>query len=342
MGSLGQLILMRLRVMYRQPEVIGWTFVFPIVTTLVLGLAFRNEALSPVRVAVADGPGAPALMARLRDVPELETQTAPKEEAKRLLARGRVALVLVPGTPAPEALVDPSQPEGRTARLLVSQVLATESGAPRIEAVKATPVEEPGNRYVDFLIPGLLGMSLMSTSLWALAMPLVSMRGGKLLKRLAGTPMPRAQFFVSFMLARTAFAVLEIAFYCAFARWMFGVPMFGSYTALMAVGLLGSMSFASLALLVASRVRTDEAVGGLINLVSMPMMFVSGVFFASQNFPTWMQPFIQVLPLTALNDSLRAIMLEGTSVWALGAPLAVLAGWALLPVLGALRWFRWM
>ncbi|MFY2562769.1 ABC transporter permease [Corallococcus terminator] len=342
MGSLGQLLLMRLRVLWRQPEVLFWTFIFPIVTTLVLGLAFRNESLSPVRVAVTDGPGAPALLARLEGTPELEAQVLDAAEARRLLARGRVSLVLVSGGSSPEALVDPSQPEGRTARLLVSQALARAPDAPRLESVKTTPVSEPGNRYIDFLIPGLLGMSLMSSSLWALAVPLVSMRGGKLLKRLAGTPMPRSHFFLAFLLGRTVFAVLEVAFFCVFARWLFGVPMFGSYFALLGVGLLGAMCFASLALLVSIRARSEESVGGLVNLVSMPMMFLSGVFFASENFPGWMQPLIRALPLTALNDSLRSIMLEGTSLMTLGVPMAVLAAWTVLPMVAALRWFRWV
>ncbi|WP_338873605.1 ABC transporter permease [Myxococcus stipitatus] len=342
MGSLGQLLLMRLRVLLRQPEVLFWSFGFPIITTLVLGMAFRNEALGPVRIAVADGPGASELLVRLKDVPELEARAMDVGEARRLLARGRVALVLMPGGAPPEALVDPSQPEGRTARLLVTQALAAAPDGPRLEAVKATPVSEPGNRYVDFLIPGLLGMSLMSSSLWALSVPLVAMRGGKLLKRLAGTPMSRTYFFLSFLLARTAFAVLEVVFFCLFARWLFGVPMFGGYGAFLAVGLLGSMCFASLALLVSIRARNEESVGGLVNLISMPMMFLSGVFFSSENFPGWMQPFIRALPLTALNDSLRAIMLEGTPVLALGLPMLVLVVWTILPMLVALRWFRWV
>ncbi len=342
MGSLGELVLMRLRVLWRQPEVLFWTFVFPIVTTLVLGLAFRNESLGPVRVAIAQGEGATELSARLAGTPELEVETLELLEARRQLARGRVMLVLVPGTPEPEALVDPSQAEGRTARLLVMQALSRAPDAPRLEAVRTTPVSEPGNRYIDFLIPGLLGMSLMSSSLWALAVPLVSMRGGKLLKRLAGTPMSRTHFFLAFLLGRTAFAVLEVAFFCAFARWLFGVPMFGSYVALLGMGLMGAMCFASLALLVSIRAHNEEAVGGLVNLVSMPMLFLSGVFFASDNFPGWLQPVIHALPLTALNDSLRAIMLEGTSLLALGPAMWVLVAWTVLPLVVALRWFRWV
>lgn len=340
MGSLGQLILMRLRMLFRQPEVLFWTFGFPIVTTLVLGLAFRTEALKPVKVAVAEGPEAKALVARLEGVPELHVETVEEHDARRRLARGQVSLVLLSGSPQPEALVDPSQPEGRTARLLVSQALAAQG--PRIEALKATEVSEPGNRYIDFLIPGLLGMSLMSTSLWALASPLVAMRGGKLLKRLAATPMRRSHFFISFLTGRVLFALLEVGFFCVFARLLFHVPMFGSYGTFTLVSLLGAVAFAALGLLVAIRAHSEESVGGLINLVSMPMLFLSGVFFSADNFPGWLQPFIRALPLTMLNDALRGIMLEGTGLSALGLTLALLAAWTVVPLVMALRWFRWV
>lgn len=341
MGPLGQLILMRLRMLFRQPDVLFWTFGFPIITTLVLGLAFRTETLKPVKVAVAEGPGAQALVARLDGVPELHVETLTEGDARRRLARGQVSLVLLSGQ-EPEALVDPSQPEGRTARLLVAQALATVAQGPRIEAMKATPVSEPGNRYIDFLIPGLLGMSLMSTSLWALASPLVAMRGGKLLKRLAATPMRRSHFFISFLTGRVAFALLEVGFFCAFARLLFRVPMFGSYVTFTLVSLFGAIAFAALGLLVAIRARSEESVGGLINLVSMPMLFLSGVFFSADNFPSWLQPFIRALPLTVVNDALRGIMLEGTSLSALGLPMVLLAVWTVVPMVMALRWFRWV
>ena len=338
MNALVQLVLMRLRMLLRQPEVLFWTFLFPLVTSVMLGLAFRNDTLGPVRVAVAEGPGAQALVEKLKDVPELSAGIESEAAARRRLARGQLALVLLPGE-APEALVDPSQPDGRTARLLVARAL--ESPPEADAALKSTPVSEPGNRYVDFLIPGLLGLSLMSNSLWVVAGSLVSMRGGRLLKRLSATPMRRSHFFLSFMLARAMFALVEVLFFCAFARWLFGVPMFGSYGTLILVGLMGSLCFAALGVLVSIRARSEESMGGLVNFVSMPMMFLSGVFFASDNFPAWLQPAIALLPLTAVNDSLRAVMLDGAGLVSLATPMAVLAAWTVLPLVLALRWFRW-
>jgi ABC-type multidrug transport system permease subunit len=341
MGSLGQLVLMRLLMLWRQPERLFWTFVFPIILTVVLGTAFRNDRLAPVRVAIVEGPGAQSLMSRLERVAELEVQRLSEKDARHRLARGQVALVLLSGA-EPTALVDPSQSEGRVARVLVEQALASAPDTPHVPLLKTTPVSEPGNRYVDFLIPGLLGMSLMSTSMWSLASALVSMRGGKLLKRMAATPMSPSNFFLALLLSRGLFGLLEVLFFAVFARWLFGVPMLGSYAAFTAVGLLGAMCFAAVGLLASVRVRTEESVNGLTSLATLPMMFFSGVFFSSENFPHWLQPLIHALPLTALNDSLRAIMLEGTSLLALSGPLAVMAAWTVVPLVLALRWFRWV
>ena len=118
--------------------------------------------------------------------------------------------------------------------------------------------------------------------------------------------------------------------------------MFGSYAAFILFGLAGSLSFSGLSLLVASRAQNAETASGLMNLVTMPMMILSGVFFSASNFPGWMQPLVRVLPLTALNDGLRAILNDGAALSALGPQLAVLAVWGLVPFVLALRIFRWV
>lgn len=207
--------------------------------------------------------------------------------------------------------------------------------------VRVREVTEPGSRYIDFLIPGLLGLGLMSSSVWGLGWTLVQMRGGKLLKRLVATPMRRGDFLLSFLLSRSVLALLEVLFYVAFAWALFGVTVRGSLVALAGVGLLGSASFGGLTLLVTCRASSAEAANGLMNLVTLPMMVLSGVFFSASRFPAWMQPVVQLLPLTALNDSLRAIMTDGVSVLALGRQLLVLVLWGLVPFALAVRYFRW-
>jgi ABC-type multidrug transport system permease subunit len=320
-----------------------WVFAFPLLTSLVLGLAFRHQGPEELAVVVVDGPDADVLAAGLDAVDGLAAARMNETRARDALRSGKAVLVLRPGAPsAPaELVVDPQRPEARTARLLVVDALERMRGRKDVVPVRVEEVKEPGSRYIDFLVPGLLGFGLMSSSVWSLGWALVQMRSGKLLKRLVATPMRRSHFLLSFMLSRTTLALAEILFYVGFARLLFDIPVRGSLVALVAFGLLGSASFGGLTLLVTSRARTPEAANGLVNLVTLPMMILSGVFFSSSRFPDWMQPFVQALPLTALNDGLRGLMTEGVSVLALGRQLAVLCLWGFVPFVLAVRYFRW-
>lgn len=335
-----ELIVFRIKALYREPSALFWVFVFPLLTSVALGIAFRNRDLAELQVAVADGPDAEQIAKALDEVKGIATERVPLAEAKEHLRRGRVALVLVPGD-SPEVFIDPTQPDGRTAKLMVLDGLERLRGRQDVVHATESTITAPGSRYIDFLIPGLLGFGLMSSGIWGVGWALVQMRTGKLLKRLVGTPMRRSHLFLSFMLSRLLMTVIEIAFFIAYARLLFDVRVFGSVPALFFFGLLGSVSFGGLAILVASRARNSETASGLMNLATMPMLVLSGVFFSATNFPAWLQPAIKLLPLTALNDGLRALMIDGTSIFALIPQIAVLAGWGLVSFVIALRVFRW-
>jgi ABC-type multidrug transport system permease subunit len=339
-SPLWELFLMRVRTLIREPSALFWVFAFPLLTSLALGIAFRNRELSRLQVSVADGPDADAVARQLDAVPGLAAERRPLGEAREELRRGRVALVLVPG-PTPELVVDPTQPDGRTAKLITVDALERMHG----RADTLHPVEHestaPGSRYIDFLIPGLLGFGLMSSGLWGVGWALVQMRSGRLLKRFVATPMRRSDFLLSFVLSRALWAVAEIAFYVGFARLLFGVRVFGSVVGLGLFALAGALCFAGLSLAVSCRAQNSETASGLMNLVSMPMVVLSGVFFSASHFPAWTQPAIKLLPLTALNDGLRAIMIDGASIAALGSQALVLLVWGLASFGFALRFFRW-
>ncbi|MBI3180872.1 MAG: ABC transporter permease [Myxococcales bacterium] len=339
-SPLWQLVLFRLRALYREPSTLFWIFAFPLLTSIALGVAFRNRDLAELSVAVADGPGAPELAACLEAAEGLRAERLPLEQARERLRVGRAALVVVPGEP-PELIGDPTQPDGRTAKLLAVDALERENGRKDTRSYAAHSVNAPGARYIDFLIPGLLGMSLLSSGVWGIGWALVQMRHGKLLKRLAATPMRRGHFLLSFLLTRTALALVEMAFFVGFARLLFDVRVFGSSVELAGFGLLGSICCGGLGLLVASRSRTLEGASGLMNLATMPMMGLSGVFFSAAHFPSWMQPALKALPLTALNDGLRAIMIDGAGLEAIWLEGAILAAWGVLCYAAALKLFRW-
>jgi ABC-type multidrug transport system permease subunit len=344
-SAIVELTLTRLREFLREPEAVFWTFGFPLLLAAGLGIAFRNRAPESLRVGVLRAPHSTALVvdALKTDKRLLVDEIRDDSAARAALRTGEVTMVVVPGYPAGsiEYRFDPARPDARTARLLVDQALQRAAGRQDPVAVRESTVSERGSRYIDFLIPGLLAMNLMGSGIWSIAFGVVTARNKKLLKRLVATPMSRTQYLLSFLVSRLAFLFVEVGFLVGFGMLVFGVPQRGSLLALALVSLIAALAFSALGLLVASRVRTIEAVSGLANLVMLPMWIFSGVFFSAANFPGVMQPFIQSLPLTATADALRGTMLQGASLASVSGELALIAAWGIVPFVVALRLFRW-
>jgi ABC transporter DrrB family efflux protein len=220
---------------------------------------------------------------------------------------------------------------------------ALQRGAGRTDAlpVREELVKERGARYIDFLIPGLLGMNLMGTGVWSIAFSVTTARSRKLLKRFLATPMRKTDYLLAQMFARLVFLIVEITFLVGFGWIAFGVAVRGSLLLLLAICLLSAMCFCGMGLLIASRVKTIEGASGLANLLMMPMWLLSGVFFSSARFPDAVQPFIRALPLTAVNDALRGVINEGQSLAAVAPQLAIILTWGLVSFAVALKIFRW-
>lgn len=336
---LTQLTLVRLREFVREPEAMFWTFVFPVLIAAGLGIAFRNRPADVSTVAVVG----PELAAVFEGKPTLAVERfGDAEEARRALREGRVALVAERGSDGTVVYrYDDTNPEGRSARMLADETVQVAAG--RTDPVGSSDelMREPGSRYIDFLIPGLLGMTLMGGSIWSLGFSIVDARRRKLLKRLVATPMPRQYFLLSYLLSRLVMLVVEVATILLFGTLVFGVPLRGPLVLLAGLCLTGALAFGAIGLLVSSRVRTIEAVSGLMNFVMLPMWVLSGVFFSSQRFPGAVQPVIKALPLTALIDGLRANMLQGAGLVQLAPQFGILGGWLVVCFLLALKLFRW-
>jgi ABC-type multidrug transport system permease subunit len=335
-----QLALARFRGFYREPDAVFWTFGFPILLTIALGIAFRAKPPDPVRVAVVAGPGAEAARAALGAGESVEVRVLAPDEARRALRGGHVAIVVEPGDP-PGYRLDPTNPESRLARSVVDGLLQQAAGRRDAFTARVERSNEPGARYVDFLVPGLLGMNVMSSGMWGVGWVIVEDRQKKLLKRIVATPVRRSQYLAAFLIMRMIFLAVEVPILLGFAMLAFGTPLRGRLLDLAALVALGALAFAGLGLLVGSRARNSQTVAGLINVVMLPMFVVSGVFFSSRHFPEATQPFIRALPLTALNDGLRAIMNDGAGLAALGPQVLVLAAVAAGGFALALRGFRW-
>jgi ABC-2 type transport system permease protein len=342
-SSLVQLTLVRFREFIREPEAVFWTFIFPILLAAGLGIAFRQRGPDKMAVGVVNTGTSGALVQSLSKDSTLVVQSFSDSAGAKALRTGKIALLVVPSARADSVgyIYDKSRGDAANARVVVDR--AIQVGAGQVNPVRATDtfVTEPGSRYIDFLIPGLLGMNLMGSSIWGLGFAIVTARSKKLLKRLMATPMSRSQYLSSFVLSRLFFLILEIVTLLGFGHFAFGVPLRGSLATLFLVCVLAALSFGGLGLLSASRARTTEAVSGIMNFIMLPMWIFSGVFFSSANFPKVVQPFIKLLPLTAVNDALRLNMLEGASLFSLTPQLTVIIVWGVVTFFAALKLFRW-
>lgn len=339
-SALVELTVQRTKEFLREPEAIFWVFAFPLLMAVALGLAFRERPPERIPVAVVEGPRAREIERALARSPALLPRVLAPDAARQALRTGKVSLALESGEPV-VLRSDPTRPDARAARLEV--VDALERAAGRRDLVPRTDVAmtEKGSRYIDFLIPGLVGMNLMGTGMWGVGFAIVNARTRKLLKRLLATPMRKRDYLLAQVLFRLAFVVIEVACLVGFGWVTFGVGVHGSMAALAVVAITGGLTFSGLGLLVASRARTIEAVSGLMNVVMLPMWLLSGTFFSSERFPEAIQPAIRALPLTALNDGLRLVMNEGRPLAAAVPQLAVMAAWGILSFAVALKIFRW-
>jgi ABC-type multidrug transport system permease subunit len=317
-----QLTLVKLRGMLREPEAVFWIFVFPVLLALVLGIAFRSKGPEVLAVAVQEGPGAQTVLQTLDDDAGLSAEILDEATARNDLRTGRVALVVLPGQEW-TYWYDPTRPESREARLLVNDALQNSAGRVEAHSVATREITEKGSRYIDFLVPGLLGMNLMGTGMWGIGFGIVISRQRRVLKRFVSTPMRRSHYLLGQILGRLVFLVLEVGVLVLFAHFVFGVPLRGALPTFALVCALGAMTFAGLGLLVASRARTVEGISGLMNVVMMPMWIMSGIFFSTSRFPDFL------------------VMIDGASLFAVSGELAIAAAWGVAGFVGALFLFRW-
>lgn len=342
-----ELTLARMREYWRTPEVLFSFFVLPIILSLALGFAFRNTRHEKFKVAVEVGPNAEWVADALSS--QIDPMILSADEATKRLRLGKIMLFVRAAVPSAAGQIprafefryDPTRPESRAARATVDHELQRAAGRIDVVSVVDRVVIEPGARYVDFLIPGLIGFNLMSNGMWKLGYALVLARVRKMLKRMTLTPMKREHFLLSYILARVIYMLPEVAAILVFAYLLFGVKVYGSLLSLFLVALIGAMTFCGIGILSAARAQTLEGASDLIGLITLPMWLMSGSFFSWSYFPAFLQPFIKALPLAALNDALRGVMTEGAPISSLTSPICILLLWGGASFVIALKIFRW-
>jgi ABC-type multidrug transport system permease subunit len=335
-----ELTLARVREFIREPEAMFWTFVFPILISLALAIAFPTTGGRTVLVGVAPGAAAETLRRALASADGVVVREVAPENEQRALREGEVHLVVGNTTP-PTYRFDPAREESRVARLVVDDALKSAAGRRDPWEAAEQPVAIAGSRYIDWFIPGLVGLGLMSNGMWGVGFPITQARMRNLLKRFVASPMRRRDYLLALMFARLLGVPAEVGLPLVFGAFAFGMPVNGSLGAIAVVGVIGGLAFAALGLLLACRARTFEAISGLMNLGMLPMWILSGIFFSASNFPDAMQPFVQALPLTAAIDALRAVVLDGASLREIADELFLLVAWGVASFGIALRFFRW-
>src|SRR6202795_1764266 len=331
----------------RDPEVVFWVFIFPLLLAAGLGIAFRNKPADVTSVVVIAGDGAQKTLAMLQTSPAHSTIRATvldRDAALNAFHVGKYDLVIESNPDASYTYYyDPARPESVLSRAEIDAALQSAAGRKDALTTSAQSSSEPGSRYIDFLIPGFLGMNLMNSGMWGVGFALVEMRQRKLLKRFVATPMRRSDFLLALTSSRLVLMVIEVGLLLGFGVLVFHMRVQGwrSILSVLLLASVGAVTFGGVGLLTACREQKLERVSGLINLVMMRMGIFSGLFFSYDKFPAMAHPFIKALPLTALNDALRATIIEGATLSSQSGRLLVLAVWGGVSFVLALRWFRW-
>lgn len=327
----------------REKEAMFWVFGFPLILALALGFAFREKPPDRVPVAIVAGPNAQQRLAALQKSSTLLPRVMNEQEARDALRRGKVSLLIAEsaGSDIVVYRLDATRPDALSARQAADDALQTAAGRRDVVASREERVHEQGARYIDFLIPGLLGLNLMGTGMWSMGFTIANARMKKLLKRLVATPMRKTDYLMAMFLSRLLWLILEISVLVAFGWIVFGVRVNGSILVLILLCIVGGYAFSGIGLLTASRAKTIEAVSGLMNLIMMPMWLCSGVFFSYERFPDSVKPFIRILPLTLLNDALRAVINDAAGLSQIAFQLGILTVWGLVTFVIGLKVFRW-
>lgn len=325
---------------WRSPAAVFWTYGFPLIMAVVLGFAFQPSPPQPVPVAIVDAPGANAVLMSLQPSKRLDVELLDAESADQALARGRVALLIKVDADGPIMRSDPTRPEAELAQLLVEGALRTAREG-EVASARTEVEDRPGSRYIDFLIPGLIGLNLLGAGMWGVGFNLVQMRVQSLLRRIFVTPMRRSEFLAGYLLGRSILVIPEALVILLFGVFLWGVPFRGSYVAALLTIIIGGWAFTGIGVLCASRARTIETIGGLMNAVQLPMWILGGTFFANEALEGPVRWAAESMPLTHVNRTLRDVMLESATLTEVALPLGLLAGFGVLCFGLAMRLFRW-
>ncbi|HLN55454.1 MAG TPA: ABC transporter permease [Bacteroidales bacterium] len=369
MKQLWQLFLSQSREIIREPGVLFWGIVFPILMSLGLGLAFTKKGDVIRKVAVITDSRVnenPVITSFLAEKCEKNDTSAEDSwryrykitddklgnsvfmfyemewvDAMKLLKRGTMNVLIAASPDSVEYHFDPMNSDAELTYLKLSSVIGYGEVHASIPGTVIRPLTTTGTRYIDFLVPGLITMGVMMSCMWGISYTVIEKRSKKLLRRLVATPMRKSHFLIALITVRIVMNVIESLTLLVFAIIVFKMRIQGDLTSLVLVYLAGNVAFAGLAVFVSSHTASTEVGNGLINAVVMPMMVLSGIFFSYQNFPDWSHGFIKALPLTMMTDSFRSIINEGSGLLDVALPIVILLTIGAVLFSAGLKIFKW-
>lgn len=368
-GQLIVLIVSHAKELMREPSVLFWGIVFPILMALGLGIAFTQKTEMTERIGIIDTKN--NLSDSTNSIESFLNKHAEKihhansadeyklivknkklgntiyifqkmnwKEATILLKKGEINLVLEDKSGGIDYNFDPAGPDAQLNYLKLSKILGRRK--PAVEnSENIEPLTLKGTRYIDFFIPGLMALGILMSSIWGLGYTLIEKRSKKLLRRMIATPMKKSYFLISFISVRTMMNFLESLLLFIFSNLVFGITIQGSIVALLLIFIAGNVNFAGLATLISARTANPEVGNGIISAVTTPMFVLSGIFFSYQHFPDWAIPIIKIIPLTMLADSVRSIFIEGAGFGEIVLPFVILFVMGILFFSIGLKIFKW-
>jgi ABC-2 type transport system permease protein len=360
MKTLWQLYISQLKEFTRNRMAMFWTMAFPVFFMLLFGVIFSGGGgpSYKVGVAVADrGPIGAALAGAFRGVDVLQTAEGAEDDLLARLQHGDLNAVVVVPEGVSSAVMsgqtadisvhyDPSNPvTAQIVLTIVEQVLSGVeqglAGRTALFALQTVTVTASSLRTIDFLVPGILAMSLMQLGLFATAPPLVQLREQQVLRRLGATPLSRSMLLTAQVALRITIGLVQTALIVLVGTLVFHVQMVGSWLLLSGIVLLGAFAFVCLGYFISGLGKTQESITGAIQFINFPMMFLSGLFFPVDSMPHWIRPVVDAMPLTYLADALRQIMVGGVPLHPLRIDVLVLVVWLAVCAVLAVRFFRW-
>jgi ABC-2 type transport system permease protein len=348
-----QLTIASFKMYFRQREAIIWSFILPLLIVTVFAFV-RFDTLGSIRLGVVDESGSGAdLLAALTQVETFRIEEGTRESELAELKKGERDMVLFI-TPAiasgdsgtvlvytNQGRVQQSQIGLLVLQRFLDERLLQRNPLPGRIIVRSQPIQSRNLTYIDFLLPGVLSMSIMQMGVFGVAFGFVSLKKRGILRRLSVTPISPADFIIAQVVTRVAVLMLQIVVMVMAGMLFLHFHFVGNLFSMFLIGMLGAFVFLSIGFAIAGISRSEDQVAPLANIITLPLLFLSGIFFSRSDLPRFLQRVTDFFPLTHIADAMRAVAVDGATLVDVGPQLLGLVIWSVLTFILAVKLFRW-